>query len=543
MILYTHSLILKDYIIIGSGFGGSVSAMRLAEKGYNVTVLEKGKHYAAKDFPKTNWNAPKYLWAPALKWFGFQKLTFFKDVFILSGVGVGGGSLVYANTLFVPPDAFFGNPAWAHIKDWKTTLMPYYRKAQFMLGSTKVAKEYPEDKLLKDVATEMGRESSYTPVDVGVYFGDTKNATDPYFNGLGPKRTGCVECAGCMVGCRHGAKNTLDKNYLYFAQQYGAEIVAETLVTRIEHIDGIYHVHTQSSTSWFRKKVQVYKAKGLVVSGGVLGTMDLLLKQKYHYKTLPNLSNTLGENLRTNSESLCGVVGGNQTLNHGVAISSVFNPDDHTHVEIVKFPDGSDAMVRLSTLATGEGRPIIRTAKMIGNILTKPGAMMKLLFTRNLPRTSIIFLVMQTLDNSMKMVWKRSWFGGGSMAIDNSGQAKVPAYIPIGQEVMNRYAAKTGGVPMNAVTEVMFNMSTTAHILGGCPMGETTDKGVVNERFEVHGYPNMYILDGSIIPCNLGVNPSLSITALSEYAMAQVPEKPGNINHPLERRMAEGMVA
>lgn len=388
----------------------------------------------------------------------------------------------------------------------------------------------------------MGRGDTYGHVDVGVYFGDTQNATDPYFNGLGPKRTGCIECAGCMVGCRHGAKNSLDKNYLYFAQQYGAEVVAETLVTRIEHIDGIYHVHTQSSTSWFKKNVQMYKAKGLVVSGGVLGTMDLLLKQKYQYKTLPHLSDTLGENLRTNSESLCGVIGGNQTLNHGVAISSVFNPDDHTHVEIVKFPDGSDAMVRLSTLATGEGQPLIRTAKMIGNILTKPGAMIKLLFTRNLPRTSIIFLVMQTLDNSMKMVWKRRWFGGGGMAIDNSGQAKVPAYIPIGQEVMHRYAEKTGGVAMNSVMEVMFNMSSTAHILGGCPMGETTAKGVVNERFEVHGYPNMYILDGSIIPCNLGVNPSLTITALSEYAMAQVADKVGNVNMPLERRMAEGVV-
>lgn len=533
---------MKDYIIIGSGFGGSVAAMRLAEKGYSVTVLEKGKRYEAKDFPKTNWNAPKYLWAPALKWFGFQKLTFFKDVFILSGVGVGGGSLVYANTHFVPPDAFFNNPAWAHIKDWKTVLMPYYRKAQFMLGSTKVAREYPEDTLLKEVAKEMGRESSYGHVDVGVYFGDTQKPTDPYFNGLGPKRTGCTECAGCMVGCRHGAKNTLDKNYLYFAQQYGADVVPETLVTRIEHIDGVYHVHTQSSTSWFKKNVKVYKAKGLVVSGGVLGTMELLLKQKYQYKTLPHLSDRLGENLRTNSESLCGVMGGNQKLNHGVAISSVFNPDDHTHVEIVKYSDGSDALARLSTLATGEGRPLIRTAKMIGNIITKPGAVLKLLFKRNLVSTSIIFLVMQTLDSSMKMVWKRGWFSSG-LAIDNRGQAQVPAYIPIGQEVMHRYAAKTGGVPMNAVTEVMFNMSTTAHILGGCPMGNTAQTGVVNEYFQAHGYPNMYILDGSIIPCNLGVNPSLSITALSEYAMAQVPEKDGNVNLPLERRMAKGVVA
>lgn len=528
-----------DYIVIGSGFGGSVSAMRLAEKGYSVQVLEKGKHYRSQDFPETNWSIRKYLWMPLLKCFGFQKLTFFKEVFVLSGVGVGGGSLVYANTHFFPPDAFFNNPVWSHIRDWKQTLTPYYNRARFMLGTTKYPKFYPEDQVLKDVAIDMGREDSFGMVDVGVYFGDSEKEQDPYFKGLGPTRKGCIECAGCMVGCRHNSKNTLDKNYLYFAQEFGAKIAAETLVTKIEYnkAEELYYVHTQSSTSWFKRNTKIYKSKGLVVSGGVLGTMDLLLRQKYETKTMTNLSDRLGENLRTNSESLCGVLDGNQTLNNGVAISSVFNPDDDTHVEIVKFPDRSGALARLGTLATGEGNPLVRTAKLLGNIVTKPWDFLRSMFTFNLPKNSIIFLVMQSLDNSMKMVWKKGIFGG-KIALDNKGDQKVPAYIEIGQEVMKRYGEKVDGVPMNSVTEIMFNMSSTAHILGGCPMGDTKETGVVNDKFEVHGYPNMYILDGSIMPCNLGVNPSLTITALSEYAMDQVPAKAGNTRKSLDEQLA-----
>lgn len=527
-----------DYIVIGSGFGGSVSAMRLSEKGYSVAVLEKGKRYNTNDFPKNNWNLRKYLWMPIFKFFGFQKLTFFKDVFVLSGVGVGGGSLVYANTHMVPSDTFFNNPSWGHLNDWKTKLTPFYDLAKKMLGTIPYPKLYEEDKILKEVAEDMGRGDTFAKVNVGVYYGDTKKWKDPYFKGLGPDRKGCVECAGCMVGCRYGAKNTLDKNYLYFAQKFGAEVFAETLVTKIEFKDNLYHIHTKSSTSWFRKSVKVYKSKGLVVSGGVLGTMQLLLKQKYELKTLPNLSDLLGAQLRTNSESLCGVVAGDRKLNNGVAISTVFNPDDDTHVEIVKFPDNSGALSRLGILATGEGNPLVRTTKMIGNILTHPVKALRMVFTNNQPKTGVIFLVMQSLDNSMKMIWKNGLFGG-KMAISNKGHGKVPAYIPQGQEVMHRYAEKVNGVPMNAVTEILFNMSTTAHILGGCPMGKNASEGVINEKFEVHGYPNMHILDGSIIQGNLGVNPSLTITALSEYAMSLIPEKEGNTQKSLLNLMAE----
>lgn len=528
-----------DYIIIGSGFGGSVSAMRLSEKGYSVLVLEKGRRFTAKDFPKTNWNLRKYLWAPALKFFGIQKLTFFKEVFVISGVGVGGGSLVYANTHMVPDDKFFSNPSWARFNDWKKVLAPYYQRAKFMLGSVPYPRLNEEDLALREVARDMGKEDSFGNVAVGVYFGDTSKEYDPYFNGLGPNRRGCTECAGCMVGCRHNAKNTLDKNYLWFAEKFGAKVQAETLVTKIEYKDDTYHITTQSSTSWFNRDVKVYKSKGLVVSGGVLGTMHLLLKQKYETGTLPNLSDTLGFTVRTNSESLCGVVSrDDRKLNNGIAITSIFNADEHTHIEIVKFPDYSDSMFRLATFATGPGTPLTRTAKLIGNILSKPFAYLKANFKLNIARNAIIILVMQTLDNSMKMVWKKGLFGG-SIALDNSGQNRVPAYIPKGQEVMHRYAGKVNGIAMNAFTEILFNMSTTAHILGGCPMGETAKEGVIDAQFRAHGYPNMYILDGSIIQGNLGVNPSLTITALSEYAMEQIPVKEGSKVQPLEVLMRE----
>lgn len=517
-----------DYIVIGSGFGGSVSAMRLAEKGYSVLVIEKGKRYAAHDFPKSNWNLPKYIWLPFIKWFGIQKLTFFKQVFVISGVGVGGGSLVYANTHMVPPDAFFNNPVWSSLRDWKTTLAPFYRLAQFMLGSTQAHNSDTEDQVLRQVAVDMGKEQSFKQVDVGVYYGNTQQATDPYFAGLGPQRTGCVQCAGCMVGCRHGAKNTLDKNYLYLAQHlFGAQVLAETEVSRIEHIAGEYHVHTQRSTSWWNKQRTTYRAKGLVVSGGVLGTLDLLLRQKYELGTLPHLSEKLGFNLRTNSESICGVTCADRKLNHGVAISSVFNPDENTHIEIVKFPDGSGAMGKLGTLAVGDGSGWVRTTKLIGAALAHPIQFWRTTTNVKFGADSIILLVMQTLDSSIKMVWKKSWWGSGMKMAGTKGEApRVPVYLPVGQEVMQRYAKKVNGIPMNAITEISFKMSTTAHILGGCPMGATAQEGVVDERFAVHHYPNMYILDGSIIPCNLGVNPSLTITALAEYAMSHIANKP-----------------
>jgi cholesterol oxidase len=525
-----------DYIVIGSGFGGSVSAMRLSEKGYNVLVIEKGKKYEQKDFPKTNWSINKFFWFPIIKCFGIQQLSFFKNVFILSGVGVGGGSLVYANTQMVPGDAFFENKSWSHIKNWKETLLPFYEKAKFMLGTVKQPLHYREDEVLKEVAQDMNRIDSFGGVNVGVYFGDKKNAIDPYFKGLGPQRTGCTECAGCMVGCRYNAKNSLDKNYLYFAQKNGVEILAEREVISFKYVNDVYEITTECSTSWFRKDRKVFYSKGLVMAGGVLGTMGLLLKEKYETKNLANLSDKLGESLRTNSESLCGIALADGKLNHGVAISSIFNPDDHTHIEIVKYSNGSGVMGKLATLATDGNKPFLRTLKWILNLIIHPIQTIRTFFDFGFADNAIILLVMQSLDNSMKMIWKKSFFGG-SIAIKNLSNDKVPAYIGIGQEVMRHYAKKVNGTPMNAITEVALNMSTTAHIIGGCPMGKTKEEGVVDEYFRAFGYNNMYIVDGSIIPSNLGVNPSLSITALAEYAMHHVPEKEGNSMMSLEEQI------
>ena len=514
--------------------------MRLAEKGYSVAVIEKGKRYTTKDFPKTNWNLPKYFWMPKLAFYGFQRLDFFREVAILSGIGVGGGSIVYANTHMFPPDRFFNDPVWAGFNDdWKATLLPFYEKAKFMLGSSVYDKMFYEDKMLLEVAREIGREETFNTVDnVGIYFGDTEEYKDPYFNGLGPKRKGCKECAGCMVGCSHDAKNSLDKNYLFFAEKFGATIFPETKTYKIEFQDGMYHIHTKRSTSLFQKAEKTYYSKGLVVSAGVLGTLRLLFRQKLDYGTMSNLPDSLGQNLRTNSESLCGVAGADQKLNHGIAISRVFNPDDHTHIEICKYPDGSGLMGRLSTLATGNGSPFMRPLRLLGNIIKSPVKFLKLLFHKDFARKSLWFLVMQDLDNVMKMEWKKGLFRN-KLSMNNKGNKRVPAYIDIGQKIMYRYAKKVNATPVNATTEVVMNMSSTAHILGGCPMGKSPDKGVVNEKFEVHGYPNMYILDGSIIPCNLGVNPSLTITALSEYAMSLIPGKPGSQQKSLEELMKE----
>jgi cholesterol oxidase len=528
-----------DYVVIGSGFGGSVSAMRLSEKGYSVAVIEQGRDFKDKDFPKTNWNVKNYLWLPLLHFFGFQKMSVFKDVLILSGTGVGGGSLVYANTHMTPPDTFFSNPQWSRFNQWKTVLKPFYDKARFMLGSAPAPSDGPEDKVLKEIANDMGRGDSFHGVDVGVYFGDPKEKKDPYFKGQGPERSGCTLCAGCMVGCRFNAKNTLPKNYLYFAKKFGAKIFAQRKVDRIEYKDGEYLIHTFSMKFYpFKLGRKTFKSKGLVVSAGVLGTLKLLFDQKHVHKTLPNLSSTLGESVRTNSESLLGVVGPRGSkYNNGVAISSVFNPDDDTHIEIVKYPDKSSAMKLLAGPAVDKGHPLYRLLQYSFSLFFHPVSFFKQYFGRNWATRSVILLVMQSLDNSMKMTLKR--FPFRRLSFDNKSGNKVPAYIDIGQKVMYKYAEKIGGRPSNAFTEVSLNMSSTAHILGGLPMGEDAEEGVISPSFEVHHYPNMYVLDGSIIQGNLGVNPSLTITSLSEYAMSLVPAKEGNQQKSLDELMGK----
>jgi cholesterol oxidase len=514
-----------DYIVIGSGFGGSVSSLRLAEKGYSVLTIEKGRRFESKDFPKTNWNLKKYLWMPKLGWLGFQKLNLFKHAFILSGTGVGGGSLVYANTLMYPHDEFFANQQWAALKNWKTELQPFYDKAAFMLGRTKFEKQNTEDKILHEVAAEIGKADSFDNVHVAVYFNDDKTPCDPYFNGEGPLRNPCTNCAGCMVGCRENAKNTLDKNYLWFAEKNGAEIIAETEAWKIEFINSEYHVHIRNTAGIFHLKQSVLKSKGLVISGGVLGTVKLLLNQKYTYKTLPKLSATLGRNVRTNSETLCTATFADRKLNNGIAITSIFRPDENTSVEIVKYPDKSNLMRTLLTIATDKkGTNSIRILHFFGKVVTQPVLFFRMLFNRNWAENTIIFLVMQSVDTKMNFVLKK-WPFRKRMTLKNNGTDKVQAYIPVGQDVMHRYAEKVNAQPQNSTAEILMNVPSTAHILGGIPMGSNVETGVIDPEFKVHGYPNMYIPDGSVIQGNLGVNPSFTITALAEYAMSKIPEK------------------
>jgi len=518
-----------DYIVIGSGFGGSVSALRLAEKGYSVRILEKGMRYGTEDFPKSNWNIRKYLWMPRFGLHGFQRLDLFRNAFILSGIGVGGGSLVYANTLMYPPPEFFRNKQWERFNDWEALLQPHYDEAHRMLGRVKLDKFYREDEVLHEVAKDMGMEHSFDNVYVGVYYNKDENSVDPYFNGEGPLRKPCTECAGCMVGCRENAKNTLDKNYLWFAEKNGAEILAETVAWKIEHKDGMYLIHTKSKrhrASGIRElRPTMFRSRGLVVAGGVLGTMKLLLHQKHIYKTLPDLSDRLGESLRTNSETLCTASAANVKLNNGVAISSIFKPEKDTWIEIVKYPDGSNLMKTLLTMAVGNTSPVwIRPFKFIGNTLVHPWKFLRMMMNPRWAENTIIFLVMQSVDNAMRMTLQKGLFRK-RLTLRNDGNKRVPAFIPIGQEVMNRYAEKVGAIPQNSTMEILFNVPSTAHILGGCPMGESSSEGVIDKNFQVFGYPNMFIVDGSAIQGNLGVNPSFTITAQAEYAMEQITRK------------------
>jgi len=513
---------LRDYIVIGSGFGGSVAAMRLAMKGYSVLVLEKGRRFRTEDFPKTNWNLKKYLWMPGFGLYGFQRLDLFRHAFILSGTGVGGGSLVYANTLMKPPEQFFKHEQWVRFANWKSVLEPFYEEAHRMLGRVKLQKFYIEDETLREVAKDMGREDSFDNVYVGVYYNEDEKACDPYFNGEGPPRNPCTECAGCMVGCRENAKNTLDKNYLFFAGKHGAEILPETQAFKITWDNGIYSVYTHRLGM---RGEQVFRSKGLVIAGGVLGTMKLLLHQKHIYKTMPGLSDRLGECIRTNSETLCTASGANIKLNNGLAISSIFKPAEDTWIEIVKYPDGSGVMKGLLTLATGNANPhFLRPLKFLLNVLGHPLKFMRMLFNGKWATNTIIFLVMQTADNAMRMTLKRGIFRK-RLTIKNDGKKKVNAYIPLGQEVMTRYAKKVSAIPQNSTMEILFNVPSTAHILGGSPMGNNVSEGLINSKFQVFGYPGMYIVDGSAIQGNIGVNPSFTITAQAEYAMSNIPEK------------------
>ncbi len=515
-----------DYVIIGSGFGGSVSALRLAEKGYKVLVIEKGKHFSEKDFPKNNWKLRKWLWLPAFRFFGFFKMTFFRHVGILSGVGVGGGSLVYANTLPRPHSVFYKTGSWAELFDWKNELKPFYETAEKMLGAVQNPRLFDSDYTLHAVADQLGQVGEFEPTKVAVFFGEPqKKVSDPYFNGEGPERSGCNFCGACMTGCRYNAKNTLDKNYLYLAQKLGVEIIAENKVTRISPLgkqngtEG-YEIEYKNSTSFLIKKKKVIKTKGVVLSGGVLGTVRLLLDMKK--KHLPNLSKHLGNFIRTNNESLVLVTSKQKQkdFSQGVAIGSMFPVDKNSHVEPVRYGSGSGFWKLLGVPLTHGRNMFTRFFKIIFNIFRRPLAYFRIFFTRDFAKQSVILLFMQHLDSTLRL--KKGWFNLRT----GMSEGKAPtAFMPEAKMLAEKTAKVIDGKPMVLITEALTGIPTTAHILGGAVIGGSSEEGVIDANQKVFGYENMYVCDGSAVSANPGVNPSLTITAMSERAMSKIPEK------------------
>ncbi|MEB2334305.1 MAG: GMC family oxidoreductase [Anaerolineaceae bacterium] len=533
-----------DFIIIGSGFGGSVSAMRLTEKGYSVLVLEKGKRYEDSDFAVTNWQYWKYLWAPTIRAYGILQISLLKGVMVLHGTGVGGGSLGYANVLEVPSDETFATPAWNRMLNWGETLKPHYETAKKMLGVARNPKLWKADEILKRMADEHGMGQTFRATDVGAYFGEEGvTVSDPYFGGKGPDRAGCIHCGACMVGCRHNAKNTLPKNYLYFAEKNGAEIIAEAEVVDLRPLtfdniksqaegqrsDARYEVTYQSTTSLFKRKHAVY-AKNVIFSAGVMGTMKLLLNLRDVKKSLPKLSAALGTLVRTNSEGLLGSVARKSDINYseGVAISSIYNHDAITRIEPVRYPDGSSLMRYLAAplIETNVSVPI-RLIKFFWWTLTHPIDFAKAAFLPGWAHNVTILLIMQHADNRMRFKIGRSLFTlfrKGLVAEEELGY-KINAQVQGSHKITREFATRINGVALGSIGENLLGMPTTAHILGGAPMGQNAEEGVVDENFEIHNYEGMYIIDGSIMPANPGVNPSLTITALAEYAMSKVESK------------------
>ncbi|MFS3128212.1 FAD-dependent oxidoreductase [Nocardioides sp. Bht2] len=544
-----------DVVVVGSGFGGSVAALRLAEKGYRVAVIEAGRRFADDEFAKTSWDVRRFLWAPALGCFGIQRIRVLKNVVVLAGAGVGGGSLVYANTLYEPQtDAFYRDQQWAEITDWKSELAPHYDQAKRMLGVNLNPTTTAADVVVKRVAERMGVGDTFHTTPVGVFFGRDGakepgvEVPDPFFGGVGPARTGCIECGECMTGCRHNAKNTLVKNYLHLAETAGVEVLPLTTVHGLsERGTGGWEVEVGRTGR--RRKRRTITAEQVVLAGGTWGTQELLHQMKAAGR-LPRLSSRLGYLTRTNSESICTANTklrrrSENDFHHGVAITGSIHPDPNTHIEPVRYGNGSNLMALMTTVMTDGGGRAPRWLKWLGQIVRHPGDFLALYFgLKDWSNRSIITLVMQTHDNSITVRGKRGLFGRVRLTSEQGHGEPNPSWIPKANEATRLIAEEIGGAAYGGVGEV-FDVPMTAHFLGGCPIGADAEAGVIDGYHRVFGHEGLHVVDGAAISANLGVNPSLTITAQAERALALWPNKGEQDQRPAlgERYLAVPVVA
>ncbi len=527
-----------DFIVIGSGFGGSVTAHRLVEKGYRVAVMEMGRRWTPENLPKTSWSLHRWFWRPGIALRGFFNMRFFRHVTILHGCAVGGGSITYACTMLRPPDKVWDSGSWKGLDDWKSEMPRHYDTASQMLGVTENKILGPADKLLRKVAESVGIGDTFYRTNVAIFQapeGVQGGVTmpDPYFGGEGPERTTCQGCGGCMMGCRHGAKNTLDMNYLYFAEKHGAQVFPETRVVDVQPLDRVsdgssgYRVSTVKSTAWLNHHPRQFTCRSVVFAASALGTMELLFRLK-DKQSLPRVSDQVGRYVRTNSESLIGVrvPGATDDLSKGVAIGSGVYIDEHTHIEAVRYPSGSDAMSVWTTILTGgrpgPGRIGLWLKNLITSAILHPIRTFRVMKPFGWARESVILLCMQALEGHIDMCWERSLFSPFRKTLVSRGQ-RIPTFIPQANEFAEKMARAAGGTAMSMLPEILFDIPGTAHCLGGCVIADSPANGVVDYRNRVFGYKNMYICDGSVIGSNLGVNPSLTITALTERAMSFIP--------------------
>jgi len=520
-----------DVVVVGSGFGGSVAALRLAEKGYKVCVLEAGARFEDKDFPKTSWRLHKFLFAPRLGLKGIQRIHKLPDVFILCGAGVGGGSLVYANTLYQPSDEYFNDPQWRDITDWKSELEPWYQIARRMLGVVKNPFFSNSDRAMQEVANEMGVGETFTLAPLGIYFGEKEGIEhpDPYFGGDGPKRKSCINCGECMTGCRHNAKNTLVKNYLYLAEKLGVEIRPLTTATELIESNGLWSIKIRKSSSWLPLS-KTLTANQVVVAAGAFNTQKLLHRMKSNGNL--KLSDALGKLSRTNSESLVGAImpKSKMDFSEGAAITSSFFPNKNTHVEPVRYGKGSNMMGLLQTIMTSSDSALVRTKQWISTAIKQPTLIFRILNVRKWSERSVIALVMQNLNSSVTVFESKDFLGSRKLSSKNDASNPNPTWIPEANEVAERIANNYGGFAAGNVGNLI-GAPFTAHFVGGCVIGKNKDEGVIDPYHRVWGYPTLHILDGSTITANLGVNPSLTITAQAERAISMWP-----INGEIDQR-------